>query len=169
MRPRSEGAAVALAVAAVVVAACGARVIRPRQYPSSGEGIVFMRVKIEGLEHAMVHIFKKGDRLGPQKARIDASGVDDVYAFIINQGEYDVGQISAGMGTDIWWDPTTCPPFRADVGKNNYAGTLKLRFAYPKYAVTCDTSADSKAGAVAMFRAKYADLVSRYTMEPETR
>ena len=62
-----------------------------------------------------------------------------------------------------------CPPFRADVGKNNYAGTLKLRFAYPKYLAACDTSAGSKADALAMFRAKYADLASRYVMEPDAR
>jgi hypothetical protein len=158
-----------LAVVVLVVAACGTRVIRPGQYPRRGEGIAFIRVKIEGLPDAKVHIFTKGDRLGPHKARIDASGADDVYAFIISQGEYDVGQISAGVGTDIWPEAMKCPPFRAAVGTNAYAGTLELRFAYPEYVATCDTSADGKADALAMFRAKYADLASRYAMEPDTR
>ena len=157
------------AALALLVAACGARVIRPGQYPRTGEGIAFMRVKIEGLPDAKVHIFTKGDRFGPHKARIDAAGGDDVYAFIINEGEYDVGQISAGFGTDIWPGATTCPPFVAAGGKNSYAGTLKLRIAYPEYVATCDTSADSKAGALAMFRAKYPELASRYTMEPDAR
>jgi hypothetical protein len=169
MRPRSEAIVFALAGVALVVAACGARVVRPGQYPKTQEGIAFIRVKLEGLSDAKVHLFTKGDRFGPHKARIDASGGDDVYAFIIGQGDYDVGQISAGMGTDIWPAATKCPPFRVAVGKNNYAGTLKLRFAYPEYVATCDTSADSQADALAKFRTKYADLASRYPTEPQTR
>src|SRR5690242_5800454 len=111
MRLHSEAAVFILAVVvALVAAACGARVIRPGQYPRPGEGIAFMRVRIEGLSNARVHIFTKGDRMGPHKARIDASGADGVYAFIIGPGEYDVGQISAGMGTDIWFNGRNCPP-----------------------------------------------------------
>ena len=169
MSPHSDLSLFVLAVVALVVPACGTRVIRPGQYPRPDEGIAFIRVKLEGLPHAQVHIFTKGDRFGPHKARIDTSGEDDVYAFIIDQGEFDVGQISAGMGTDIWPEAMKCPPFRAAPGKNSYAGTLELRFAYPKYWVACDSSADSKADALAMFRAKYADLASRYATEPDTR
>jgi hypothetical protein len=169
MRPHSEATVFAVAMVALVAAACGARVIRPGEYPRPGEGIAFMRVKVEGVSDARVHVFTKGDRFGPHKARIDASGADDVYAFIIRPGEYDVGQISAGMGTDIWPAAMKCPAFTATVGKTSYAVTLTLRFAYPRYVATCDTSAESKAGAVAMFRAKYADLASRYATEPDTR
>jgi hypothetical protein len=168
MRPRAEASLFVLAVAALL-AACGARVVRPGEYPRPGEGIAFLRVKLEGLSDAKVHVFTKGDRFGPHKARIDAASGDDVYAFIIREGEYDVGQISAGFGTDIWPAATKCPPFRAVVGKSNYAGTLELRIAYPEYLAGCDTSAETKAGTLAMFRAKYADLASRYPTEADIR
>ena len=97
---------------ALLMVACGTRVIQPGERPGPGEGIAFMRVSIEGQPQAYVHVFTKGDRLGPHKARIDAIRGDDVYAFIIGQGEYDVGQISAGFATDIWPKATACPPSR---------------------------------------------------------
>jgi hypothetical protein len=132
MRPHSEVSVFVLAVVAVVVAACGTRIIRPGQYPRPGEGIAFIRVKIEGLPHAKVHIIcRDGHRClagGHEVSTVQGSGREE----------------------------HLCRDAQASIRVSRIRGDLRhLR--------------GEQGHALAMFRAKYADLVSRYAMEPDTR
>lgn len=138
--------------------ACGTRNIKPGEIPKANEGIAFVRIILNGAPSAMVHLFTKGDRMGPHKARVDAIEGDHVYAVIMAQGEYDIGQISADGRSGIWPDSSLCPAFKVMEGKTNYTGTLALTFEPSKwfalsrkYQIRCSNSADEEAEAFNMF------------------
>ena len=146
----------------LLLCSCGARNIRPGETPNPNEGIAFVRVILSGASTSMIHLFTKGDRMGPHKARVDATEGDHVYAVIMSPGEYDIGQTTSDGRTSIWPVPSLCPPFTVVQGKPNYIGTLVLNYEpskwyrlSQKYEVKCSNSPGDAADASTMYERTY--------------
>lgn len=153
------------ALLSLTLCACGARNIRPGETPTANEGIAFIRVILSGAPLSMIHLFTKGDRMGPHKARVDATEGDHVYAVIMAQGEYDIGQITSDGRTDIWADNSSCPSFKVVHGKSNYIGTVRLNFepskwySYSqKYQIGCINTPSDAADALKIYESTYGPL-----------
>jgi hypothetical protein len=164
------------ALSSLTFCACGTRNIKPGETPNSHEGIAFVRVILSGAPSSMIHLFTKGDRMGPHKARVDATEGDHVYAVIMAQGEYDIGQISAEGRTSIWPGSSLCPFFKVIEGNPNYIGTLTLIYEpskwyrlSQKYQIRCSNSPSDVADALKMYESTYGyqdPLTANMPLEP---
>lgn len=150
------------ALFSMTLCACGARNMRPGETPNANEGIAVVRVILSGVSSSYVHLFSKGDRMGPHKARVDATEGDHVYAIIMSQGEYDIGQITSNGRTSVWPSSSLCPSFTITQGKPNYIGTLVLNFEPSKwyrlsqrYEISCNNSPKDADDALKLYATTY--------------
>jgi len=152
----------------LMLCACGARNIKLGETSNANEGIAFVRVILSGVPSSMIHLFTKGDRLGPHEARVDAMEGDDVYAVLMAQGEYDIGQITSGGRTSILPASSLCPSFTVIQRQPNYIGTVILNYEPSKwyrlsqrYEIKCSNSSEDATDAFKMYGSKYGSQIKK--------
>ena len=85
-----------------------------------------------------------------------------VYAVPLESGNYEIAEISAWIGSDIWKEKNGCRPFDINTGKSTYIGKITLLVDYPKYHVECSYYAADRKKAEELFMRIYPNIVDNF-------